>query len=714
MKPGNQLRRKLLLGISLWCLMVVAGSLFPFRFRNPNEFSWDQLTGTLRLHYSKFDLLVNVFVGLVGGVLSGFWIAAGETATGVEGRLRKSAISLSTQILPWIALVVMLSVGVEVAQIYFDGRIPNVYDMISQVLGFFLALAIVAGSGHRWIQAWGSWIEGIVEQRFFVWWLPAAVILYLITHWWPLIPAITPGEIKLKWQQGLLLGELRGDAWSAISGQFEQHSLSLGLRLIVSCLLGSMIGRMLPDRSTSMRLFLSIPVCLILAVMTESGRGIIEQLNVSILGFLVTLLGLLFGALTSAIALSKKQGQFLLITEEKKRSFDSCNQGTVFSEHRMPLLSRLEWLDGLRALACSYVFGVHFVQRISFSDESAIWSFRRFLEFGLGVSFFFMLSAAMISRAWWLDASAQWNWTRFIRDKLIRILPAYFVLIVALFFLKRQYRTTQGVLDFTSHLLFFHNFDDRTLYSIAPPLWYMACQVQAYLFLPLIFILFLSIPRSKLVRAVVCVLLAFVSWLAFYLATIHGKNAIEPIGEWFKTQTFSVTHSLPAHLPNLFMGAVIGWIAWRSSSAPSNTSNRWKVDFSVVLLLGLIVLLAGLPENWLPSFPASRYGFPWMPFLIILLVSQIDISHYPKRILQWIPLVLLGRISYGFYIYHYSILVACHSFIRYLPFNGMMVHSFYLVVSFLATCLVSYASYRFFELPIERFFKARENAGRTP
>jgi peptidoglycan/LPS O-acetylase OafA/YrhL len=824
------------------------------------------LAESLRLHYSKFDLLVNVLVGLIGGVLVGFWIAAGEVAASTEPSSKRSPFALLRQMLPWVALVGVLAIGVEVAQLFFVNRIPNIYDIVSQITGFLIAMVVVARTGQRLILARGSWFDQVAERGLFLWVGLLASLVYLVTHWWPLIPAITPGEIRLKLRQGLVLGELRGDVWSAIGDQMERHAGSLSVRLIVSSALGWWIGSLLPGRSRIVHFLNAALVAFAIAVITEAGRGLIDQLDVSILGFLFALVGLCLGILpvsllkkraafadaadTSPLAMrypaillgmvlaifylvshwwplipsltagaikqkwrdglllgGLRGGDWSVIRQWMEdhpgsvflrlvascclgwwigRNFPLRNRGMRFlisslvclglsilteagrgliegldvtlagslltlsglwiglcagawmpigvrelaegeresNRGLAPLLrdetggagpsastiSRLDWLDGLRAMACSYVFGVHFAQQISFSDESSIWSFRRFLEFGLGVSFFFLLSAGLLSLPWWKGGEVAWNWSRFIRDKMVRILPPYLLLLLALFFLTQQFRTKQGWIDLTSHLLFVHNFQDRTLYGMSPPLWYLACQMQAYLVLPILFLAFLPLAKTRSGKAILCGCLAAVSWVVFYLATIYGSNAIEPIGSWFRTQPVSVMHSLASHLPNLLIGAMAGWIVWRSSAVPWCSTKDGIADVAGLAILGLMVVLAGLPEAWLPWFPKSRYGFPWMPLLMLLLLYLISVGHHLKRCLEWRPWVQLGKISYGFYIYHYSILLACKVVMGYLGLDWKSQWVLLLLVSFPATCLFSYVSYHFLELPIERYCKGKQPA----
>jgi hypothetical protein len=300
MKSGKYLQRGFLLGVSLWVLLVILGSLFPFQLRNSRGVAWEQLTESLRQHYSKFDLLVNVLVGVMGGVMAGFWIAAGEVSGSTQSASKRSPFALLGRMLPWVVLVAVLAIGVEVAQLFFVNRIANIYDMISQIAGFLIAMVVVARVGQRLILARGSWFDRVAERGLFLWVGLLASLVYLVTHWWPLIPAITPGEIRLKLRQGLVLGELRGDVWSAIGDQMERHAGSLSVRLIVSSALGWWIGSLLPGRSRIVHFLNAALVAFAIAVITEAGRGLIDQLDVSILGFLVTILGLGLGLITAS------------------------------------------------------------------------------------------------------------------------------------------------------------------------------------------------------------------------------------------------------------------------------------------------------------------------------------------------------------------------------------------------------------------------------
>jgi peptidoglycan/LPS O-acetylase OafA/YrhL len=81
-------------------------------------------------------------------------------------------------------------------------------------------------------------------------------------------------------------------------------------------------------------------------------------------------------------------------------------------------------------------------------------------------------------------------------------------------------------------------------------------------------------------------------------------------------------------------------------------------------------------------------------WVVVFLVAALDWK--PLRSLLSVPaLVLVGRISYGMYIFHWPILVPVRRLFDYEPLSamGLLVFAGYTAI----VVVVSYASYRWFE-----------------
>ena len=216
---------------------------------------------------------------------------------------------------------------------------------------------------------------------------------------------------------------------------------------------------------------------------------------------------------------------------------------------------RLRGLDGLRGLAALAVFGVHYNQIVDVDVQIGPFDLYLLLVNGeYGVALFFILSGLLLSQPFWksLLYGANWPDTRaYVKRRLARILPAYYLALTVLIILTGYWRYSEAWMDILLHYSFLFNYAEFSIFSINPPFWTLAVEVQFYCLLPLLFLLLRRLSRRNIVGIIL--LLSVVAYgLNFWLVSSIDKIILWPGSStltWIRPYGAVVTHSLLAHLP---------------------------------------------------------------------------------------------------------------------------------------------------------------------
>lgn len=316
--------------------------------------------------------------------------------------------------------------------------------------------------------------------------------------------------------------------------------------------------------------------------------------------------------------------------------------------------SRNASLDGVRAIACISVFCVHFMQVLQIDDRTGLISIRRLLEYGFGVSAFIIISGALIDRDRCNSNRSIVGLVDYLRKKLLRISPMYYTTMFCIVLVSFLYSSGIGRLDILSHALFVHNLSDRFLYSISPPFWYLGVQMQSYFIVPLI-AMFLPIEESrKKARSLLLILIAIACWVAYgNLILLIGKNN-DGLLRWFTTNPMAVRHSVFAHLPNFLLAMAFSQQVL--NGAVLKFKHRFGNDIITVLLLVSMAWIGLSVEEKDITYWGGRYCFPFLTIPSIYLISLCSSGFLVSSILKMKFFVWLGRVSFPFYLMHYSIL----------------------------------------------------------
>jgi peptidoglycan/LPS O-acetylase OafA/YrhL len=397
-----------------------------------------------------------------------------------------------------------------------------------------------------------------------------------------------------------------------------------------------------------------------------------------------------------------------------------------------PLETRVPGLDGLRAVACLGVFGVHFQQITRLSGRIGPLDLQRLLENGnTGVCLFFLLTGFLLSLPTWTVArdfgapsppNRRWLGA-YIRKRAARIFPAYFLCLAILVIVGGYFRGRHNLINVLLHVTFLHNAAEFSIYGIASHFWALAVIVQFYVVFP---VLAAVLRRLVKFRALALTTL-FAAGLAAYLAhagLVHCARMHEH--DWplppslVRPYGYVLTHTLLAHLPHFLLGMLAAGVFVTVGRDRSSGPDARLFGLAFWLAAGLMALILSVPEldDWL-SIPYGRYNLPYVPVLAAALVVCAPYSTSASAVLTFAPVRLLGTISYGVYIYHPPCLSLVASEMRKVGLTAGENWALFGMAGLALTVAVAAVSYVLMERPILGWAKGRQAAqslrlGRPP
>ncbi len=328
----------------------------------------------------------------------------------------------------------------------------------------------------------------------------------------------------------------------------------------------------------------------------------------------------------------------------------------------------------------------------------------------LGVSVFFTLSGYLITTVLLREHadSGAVSMGRFYSRRAKRLLPAS-LLCIGLVMVARMFGAFDRVetlrRDGLTAILQVFNwarlsgtssyadlFSDPTGATISPleHYWSLAIEEQFYLLWPVALIGLIALARRRqqsVTGSIVIVTALFVA-VAPIVSGVFGSDA-----------TYWAT---PARLAEILIGASLAaWLSDRTSRAASDPAKSAQGKFAsrapgfvaAVGLASIVALSATMPTGRGPAY----HGF--LPAFALLSASLIWALQTPgsvRRVLSTLPVVAIGRVSYGVYLYHWPIFVLLRQ-------NGWKLNSwggFLLAISI--TAVVATVSYVFIEQPIRK------------
>ncbi|MGH6761510.1 MAG: acyltransferase family protein [Phyllobacterium sp.] len=374
---------------------------------------------------------------------------------------------------------------------------------------------------------------------------------------------------------------------------------------------------------------------------------------------------------------------------------------------RSGVSKRIGEIDGLRAVAMSMVIAQHC----------------SILPFGwVGVWIFFVISGYVISLSLLTGRNtsfpASTRYKLFVIRRFLRIVPVYLLYIVLNAMLLAvlgkwgAFRDMPYLLSFTYNWQMIYEFWPTGVnWSSFGHLWTLSIEEQFYLFYPFI-VLWLS-RRRYLIAAIA--LIAVGPLIRFLVASLSASVSDDT--GWI---AFSVYASSICQFDAFLAGAVMAFFR-------EKLEVDRKITYSIVSIAAVVSIVYVVTYVSLNLASGARgvdalrniysgilYGqgrevfvYSSVTLLAAAIMALVIARHPSVRPLGWGPLVYVGKISYGGYLYHALILFVIGSVLL----DGANVHFsiaeklLFFAFIWLLTVMVASASFRYFE---QRFLDRSE------
>lgn len=383
--------------------------------------------------------------------------------------------------------------------------------------------------------------------------------------------------------------------------------------------------------------------------------------------------------------------------------------------HAAPALAGV---NGLRALAAGAVLIYHVWRFGGQADLGALD--RAMPHLWHGVTLFFVLSGFLLYRpfaAATLRRTATPSLRRFARNRALRVLPAYWVILLFTVFVLGTALVPDGSAPRTEgappaellvlDLLFLQNYSEGTIFTGIGPAWSLSVEVVFYVVLPLLALVALAVARRFGHR------LAAALAPATLLVVVGASGTVASLAfvEW----NLGVVRSFwgMAHL--LALGMLVAVAAVELEDGRLRAPRHWRATAGAAIVLVVVVAVVAEPTNLDPGAPATL-GFNLAAglacALLVALVTVGETTSRPGRavrVLEWRPLALAGLVSYSAFLWHEPLLRRLDMWNLTLDGPGGFVVNVLLTVAL--TGVASALTWRFVEEPALRLKAPAHDGG---
>ncbi len=335
---------------------------------------------------------------------------------------------------------------------------------------------------------------------------------------------------------------------------------------------------------------------------------------------------------------------------------------------------RISGLDGIRGIAILSVLLLHH---------------KLFNNGWMGVDLFFVLSGFLITVNLRKDRAVAHYWKHFYLKRATRILPPMLLtcLLTYIFVPGAKLLIVLGYILTLGGLI---DLDPRHFIEPIGPLWSLAVEEHFYLVWPFV-IRFLKRKQAM-----------------YFLAAIItiGPLLRMAFSHPMPTAALSVTYFLtPFRIDEMAFGCLLALLIEDQSS----TNLLRKYSFNAFLLTTCIYFVTWFKLHHIYFYPGGHTKlFDSMGYWLVALAGFCLIAHvylnrqgFTARLLSFQPLVLLGRISYGVYLYH----ILIRTFIMwYLGIDSQRVA---FIFDIPLALVLSWLSFTYYEQPIINWGRTR-------
>ncbi len=312
----------------------------------------------------------------------------------------------------------------------------------------------------------------------------------------------------------------------------------------------------------------------------------------------------------------------------------------------------------------------------------------------LGVDIFFVISGFLISNFILHRLNNNnFSFLEFYTKRTKRLFPALFV--VCLFTIGIGYfefqpngfkflsLTVSSILLFISNILFFFEatyFNDLANQSPLLHTWSLSVEEQFYLLYPLIALIFIKLINKKIFLIFIISLIS----ISLLLSQLNSENLNR--GYFFLLQS---------RIFELGFGILCSYIIVYEKSKIELLYKKFKLTFKVIPIISIFTILASFfifNENTI--LPGLYSLFPVISAALFILTIQNNITLL--KILSNRVFVMIGKMSYSLYLWHFPIIIFYPDLINYSNFI------YYILILF----TISFLSWKYIEQPfrLKNFF----------
>lgn len=274
---------------------------------------------------------------------------------------------------------------------------------------------------------------------------------------------------------------------------------------------------------------------------------------------------------------------------------------------------------------------------------------------------------------------------RFMEKRLRRIAPLhYLTLLIFMVLASKCVLAPDFDLNFLAHIFFVHNLFPDYHRSLNAANWTLGVEMQFYIVLILVI---RFVTPGNLTKFIIAAFLLAFAWrcFAFYLSGYLHSGSTEHI--------FIFATQLPGMVDFFACGMLIAFFVRSRYFLHFGHSIRFRFAvFAAFVLLGLLAseTIPAIANNywstaWMVVFPRSMLSVLFA--LLVALLCTFRLTPAIRRSLA--PLIYLGTISYGIYLFHFPFVLIFRKF----PLDNI----WRLILTLIASITCAALSWHFFE-----------------
>jgi peptidoglycan/LPS O-acetylase OafA/YrhL len=348
--------------------------------------------------------------------------------------------------------------------------------------------------------------------------------------------------------------------------------------------------------------------------------------------------------------------------------------------------ARLPGIEGLRALAACSILGYH-AWGLTPTHGKRLGLFDRFVpDLRFGVVLFFTLSGFLLYRpfaAAILQSREPPSLRRYFRNRALRILPAYWVILLACLALGSfLYWNPSGQLVggrpldaglFVRSAFFLQDYSPHTLLAGIGPAWSLAVEAVFYLLLPLLVLLAARLARGSATRtrrrwaALTPAALLLVVGLTGKAAAAYLVPPRLPYAGYDQNWHSVLERSFWSQADLFAFGIAVAVLSVDRADGLLRLPRWWKSAAATFVVGSYVLTTATFHGEQLSYSPANTLIAAACAVLLALVVLEPAPAKPSRlvRLLEARPLVATGVISYSIFLWHEPL-------IRWLAAHGLL------------------------------------------